>query len=53
MTGPHPLLHRLFDAAMKAADPYHLVAAHLPPPPKGRTVVLGAGKAAARHDHSA
>ena len=48
MTGPHPLLHRLFDAAMKAADPYHLVAAHLPPPPRGRTVVLGAGKAAAR-----
>ncbi len=48
MTGPHPLLNRLFDAAMKAADPYDLVAPHLPPPPKGRTVVLGAGKAAAR-----
>ncbi|MFC0252419.1 glycerate kinase type-2 family protein [Massilia consociata] len=48
MRTPHPLLHRLFDAAMEAADPYGLIAPHLPPPPKGRTLVLGAGKAAAR-----
>lgn len=48
MSTPHPLLYRLFDAALQAADPYALIAAHLPPPPKGRTVVLGAGKAAAR-----
>jgi len=48
MPNAHPLLQQLFDAAMKAADPYHLLAAHLPPPPKGRTLVLGAGKAAAR-----
>ncbi|MGI4716965.1 MAG: glycerate kinase type-2 family protein [Janthinobacterium lividum] len=48
MSTAHPLLHRLFDAALQAADPYALIAAHLPPPPKGRTVVLGAGKAAAR-----
>ncbi|SFC70979.1 glycerate kinase type-2 family protein [Massilia yuzhufengensis] len=48
MPAAHPLLHHLFDAAMAAADPYHLVAPHLPPPPKGRTLVLGAGKAAAR-----
>jgi hydroxypyruvate reductase len=44
----HPLLQKLFDAAMAAADPYDLLAAHLPPPPRGRTLVLGAGKAAAR-----
>lgn len=48
MSTAHPLLYRLFDAALKAADPYELIAAHLPPPPKGRTLVLGAGKAAAR-----
>ncbi len=48
MTGPHPLLHQLFDAALKAADPYALIAPHLPPAPGGRTLVLGAGKAAAR-----
>ena len=47
MPAAHPLLHRLFDAALKAADPFDLIAPHLPPP-KGRTVVLGAGKAAAR-----
>ena len=48
MRTAHPLLTRLFDAALKAADPFDLIAPHLPPPPKGRTVVLGAGKAAAR-----
>ena len=40
-------LHRLFDAALQAADPLKAVPAHLPSPPKGRTVVVGAGKAAA------
>ena len=29
------------------ADPLHIVPRHLPPPPRGRTVVVGAGKAAA------
>lgn len=48
MRTAHPLLTRLFDAALKAADPFDLIAPHLPPRPKGRTVVLGAGKAAAR-----
>lgn len=48
MRTAHPLLHRLFDAALQAADPFDLIAPHLPPPPKGRTLVLGAGKAAAR-----
>lgn len=41
------LLRTLFDAAVDAALPEKLVAAHLPPPPKGRTIVLGAGKASA------
>ncbi|VXC33079.1 glycerate kinase [Massilia sp. 9I] len=48
MLTAHPLLQHLFDAAMAAADPYKLIAPYLPPPPKGRTLVLGAGKAAAR-----
>ncbi|HEV8028345.1 MAG TPA: glycerate kinase [Stellaceae bacterium] len=40
-------LRALFDAALAAADPARTLPAHLPPPPRGRTVVLGAGKAAA------
>lgn len=36
-----------FSAALAAADPLKIVPAHLPPPPKGRTLVVGAGKAAA------
>lgn len=38
-------LRRLYDAAVKRALPLHNTAAYLPPPPKGRTLVLGAGKA--------
>ncbi|MES2563357.1 MAG: DUF4147 domain-containing protein, partial [Pseudomonadota bacterium] len=41
------LLLASFDAAVAAADPLQLVPAHLPAPPKGRTLVVGAGKAAA------
>ncbi len=41
------LLRRMFDAAITAADPAEAVPKHLPPPPRGRTVVVGAGKAAA------
>jgi glycerate 2-kinase len=41
------LLRRLFDAALAAADPARVVPPHLPPAPKGRTLVVGAGKAAA------
>ncbi len=40
-------LRSLFDAAVSAADPVKTIAAYLPPPPKGRTVVIGAGKASA------
>ena len=41
------LLEASFRAAVAAADPLHIVAPHLPPPPKGRTYVAAAGKAAA------
>jgi hydroxypyruvate reductase len=40
-------LTSLFETAVKAADPIHCLPAHLPDPPKGRTIVIGAGKAAA------
>lgn len=46
-TSPDALLRALLDAALLAADPARAVPPHLPPPPKGRTVVVGAGKAAA------
>jgi hydroxypyruvate reductase len=36
-----------FKAALAAADPEQIVPKHLPRPPKGRTIVIGAGKAAA------
>ncbi|HEX8885824.1 MAG TPA: glycerate kinase [Noviherbaspirillum sp.] len=41
------LLIDSFQAAVAAADPLKIIAAHLPTPPKGRTLVVGAGKAAA------
>ncbi len=37
----------MFDAALAACDPALCVPPHLPQPPRGRTVVVGAGKAAA------
>src|SRR5947209_7534401 len=42
-----PFLRRLFSAAVAAADPRLLVPRHLPPAPRGRTLVIGAGKASA------
>ena len=47
MTEPGDLLRRLFSAAVAAADPAVSLAQHLPSPPPGRTIVVGAGKAAA------
>lgn len=41
------LLLRMFEAAVAAAAPSLCLPRHLPPPPAGRTVVIGAGKAAA------
>ena len=43
---PRELLLGSFAAAVSAADPLQIVPGHLPPPPRGRTVVVGAGKAA-------
>ena len=41
------VLRGLFDVAVAAADPVRCLPAFLPPPPVGRLVVVGAGKAAA------
>jgi glycerate 2-kinase len=42
------ILRSLYDAALTAAFPNGKFASCLPAPPKGRTIVLGAGKASAR-----
>lgn len=47
MIEPRDFLRLLFGAAVAAADPAVSLARHLPEPPRGRTVVVGAGKAAA------
>jgi hydroxypyruvate reductase len=44
---PRRLLLESYRAAVAAADPLEIVPSHLPPPPRGRTLVIGAGKAAA------
>jgi hydroxypyruvate reductase len=44
---PRAFLRGLFDAAIAAAAPAETLARFLPPPAKGRTIVVGAGKAAA------
>jgi hydroxypyruvate reductase len=44
---PETVLPALFQAAVNAASPDLCLPPHLPPPPKGRTLVVGAGKAAA------
>jgi len=44
---PKLFLRSLFDAAVAAADPRLSLPPHLPPPPTGRTIVIGAGKASA------
>jgi glycerate 2-kinase len=41
------LLRRMFDAAIASAQPALCVPAHLPAPPAGRLIVIGAGKASA------
>ncbi|MBL8484489.1 MAG: DUF4147 domain-containing protein, partial [Rhodocyclaceae bacterium] len=37
----------MFAAAVASAQPEHCIPRHLPPPPRGRTIVIGAGKASA------
>ncbi len=44
---PHALLRQLFDAAVASALPERSIQRFLPDPPKGRTIVIGCGKAAA------
>ncbi len=46
MIEPEAFLRELFDVAVAAAQPAAVVPRYLPPPPAGRTLVLGAGKAA-------
>jgi glycerate 2-kinase len=44
---PEVLLRRMFDAAIASAQPAICIPPHLPDPPKGRLIVIGAGKASA------
>jgi len=49
---PQAFLRSLYDAAVRRALPLHAMAAVLPPVPKGRTLVLGAGKAGGSMVHA-
>ncbi len=44
---PRALLREMFEAAIAAAQPARCVPPYLPEPPKGRLIVIGAGKASA------
>ncbi len=44
---PHALLRSMFNAAIASAQPALCLPPHLPTPPKGRVVIIGAGKASA------
>ena len=44
---PRALLRQMFDAAVAAAQPALCLPPHLPEPPRGRAIVIGAGKASA------
>ncbi|MBZ9697467.1 MULTISPECIES: glycerate kinase [unclassified Mesorhizobium] len=45
---PESFLISIFDAAVAAADPEKTIRDHLPAKPKGRTIVIGAGKGSAQ-----
>ena len=47
MTDRRPLLRKIFDAAVDAAHPDVVLAAHLRPVPRGKVICLAAGKGAA------
>lgn len=47
MTKAEVLLKKGFEAAIQAAQAHYQLPAFLPPPPKGRTLVIGMGKAGA------
>ena len=44
---PRALLRQMFDAAIASAQPALCIPPHLPDPPRGRLIVVGAGKASA------
>ena len=44
---PRALLRAMFDAAVAASQPSRHISRYLPPAPKGRFIVIGAGKASA------
>lgn len=48
MTDPKQFLTSIFEAAVAAADPELTIRRHLPEKPKGRTIVIGAGKGSAQ-----
>ncbi|WP_217571263.1 glycerate kinase [Mesorhizobium sp. GbtcB19] len=48
MTDPKTFLISIFNAAVAAADPEKTIRNHLPAKPKGRTIVIGAGKGSAQ-----
>ncbi|RWJ99519.1 glycerate kinase [Mesorhizobium sp.] len=48
MTDPKAFLTSIFNAAVAAADPEKTIRNHLPAKPKGRTIVIGAGKGSAQ-----
>ncbi|MDX8439077.1 glycerate kinase type-2 family protein [Mesorhizobium australafricanum] len=48
MTDPKSFLTSIFNAAVAAADPEKTIRDHLPAKPKGRTIVIGAGKGSAQ-----
>ncbi len=48
MLDPKTFLVSIFDATVAAADPQKTIRNHLPAKPKGRTVVVGAGKGSAQ-----
>lgn len=48
MRDPKAFLTTLFDAAVAAAQPEKAIRAYLPEKPRGRTIVIGAGKGAAQ-----
>jgi hydroxypyruvate reductase len=52
VTDPRAFLEHLYRTAVQRALPLHNTAPYLPPPPKGRTIVLGAGKAAGAMAHA-
>ncbi len=52
LADPQQFLLDLYRAAVQRAQPLHNMAQYLPAPPKGRTIVLGAGKAGGSMAHA-